>query len=425
MIRRQSASQAGCRTWSRRFPASGSGAGRPQPGRMVIGTRLCGFLRTFSPVVFRAKRLIGRHSPDGHGRKSAGHGFAPRHPVTGERASRRYLFPVLVGLGIAASQGAELFVNRILRPDAAETVWISEAVLAAGFVVVTWLWVRLRETQIALTDLERQQIVAETQLTIAARVQTSLLPALPGPSRRCQLARRRGTGRQDWRGLLRFPAASRRAHVRGARGRLGQGRRGGCLPRERASDPARARPGRDAPRDVAVATCRRPCSPTRRAASTSPASSQSSTGIALDGVHERRAPCRRAVDPQGCPRPWRGWAAGRPAEPTRGSKRKRSCSATTISWSSCRTASRRRWTRRETGSSRPSLSQIEPRGKTHAGGCLRGTAGGGQERVRSARRRRVDGRPHGCCLRRDRLTGAGCRGPGHAAARQIEACLST
>jgi phosphoserine phosphatase RsbU/P len=83
---------------------------------------------------------------------------------------------------MAASQGIELFVNRILRPDAEEITWISEAVLACGFVVASWLWVRLRETQVALTDLERQQIVADTQLTIAARVQTSLLPALPGPS---------------------------------------------------------------------------------------------------------------------------------------------------------------------------------------------------------------------------------------------------
>ena len=97
-------------------------------------------------------------------------------------ASRRYLLPILVVLGTAASQAAELFVNRILRPDAEEITWISEGVLAGGFVVAIWFWVRLRETQIALTDLERQQIATETQLTIAARVQTSLLPALPEPS---------------------------------------------------------------------------------------------------------------------------------------------------------------------------------------------------------------------------------------------------
>jgi hypothetical protein len=97
-------------------------------------------------------------------------------------AHRRVLFLGLVVCGFAASQGIELFVNRILRPNAEEFAWISEAVLALGFVGVTWLWFRLRETQIALTDLERQQIVADTQLTVAARVQTSLLPALPGPS---------------------------------------------------------------------------------------------------------------------------------------------------------------------------------------------------------------------------------------------------
>jgi serine phosphatase RsbU (regulator of sigma subunit) len=95
----------------------------------------------------------------------------------------RHLYVLALFLGeIAASQGIELFVNRILRPDAEEITWISEVVMAGGFVAVTWLWIRLRETKIALTDLEREQIVAEAQLTIAARVQTSLLPALPAPS---------------------------------------------------------------------------------------------------------------------------------------------------------------------------------------------------------------------------------------------------
>ncbi len=94
----------------------------------------------------------------------------------------RYLFPILVVLAIAVSQGLELFVNRVLRPDAEEITWISDLVLASGFIVVTWLWVRLRETQIALTGLERQQIVADTQLTIAARVQASLLPRMPQQS---------------------------------------------------------------------------------------------------------------------------------------------------------------------------------------------------------------------------------------------------
>jgi serine phosphatase RsbU (regulator of sigma subunit) len=94
---------------------------------------------------------------------------------------RPFVFLAIMAGSLAASQGVELFVNRVLRPDAREITWISEALLAAGFVVVSWLSVRLREAQIALTDLERQQIVADTQLTVAARVQTSLLPTLPEP----------------------------------------------------------------------------------------------------------------------------------------------------------------------------------------------------------------------------------------------------
>jgi hypothetical protein len=70
-------------------------------------------------------------------------------------AHRHALVLGLVLCAIAASQGIELFVNRVLRPDAEEITWIGEAVLAVGFVVVTWLWFRLRETRIALTDLER------------------------------------------------------------------------------------------------------------------------------------------------------------------------------------------------------------------------------------------------------------------------------
>lgn len=97
-------------------------------------------------------------------------------------SGRRVLFPVLVFSAIAASQGIELFVNHVLRPSNSEIAWISDVVLSAGFVTVTWLWIRLRETTLALTELERERIVVNTQLTVAARVQTSLLPRLPPPT---------------------------------------------------------------------------------------------------------------------------------------------------------------------------------------------------------------------------------------------------
>ena len=93
-----------------------------------------------------------------------------------------------VGTGLLASlvvlvlsQGVEWFINRVLRPDAAEWTWISEAIVSAGLIVVMLLWIQLREARQALTTLERQQVVLDTQLSIAAEVQRALLPATPAP----------------------------------------------------------------------------------------------------------------------------------------------------------------------------------------------------------------------------------------------------
>jgi len=90
---------------------------------------------------------------------------------------------VVLGLGaITASHAIELVINRVIRPDAEEITWLSEVSLAAGFLIITWLWLRLRETRSALSDLERQRVVDEAQLTVAARVQMSLLPSVPQPT---------------------------------------------------------------------------------------------------------------------------------------------------------------------------------------------------------------------------------------------------
>jgi serine phosphatase RsbU (regulator of sigma subunit) len=89
---------------------------------------------------------------------------------------------LLLVLGAAAaSQAVEVFINRVIRPDAAEITWISDLILACGFLVGAWLWLQLHETRQALSDLEHQRVLDEVQLTIAAKVQTSLLPAVPKP----------------------------------------------------------------------------------------------------------------------------------------------------------------------------------------------------------------------------------------------------
>lgn len=93
----------------------------------------------------------------------------------------RSLFVLVILGGVGLSQAVELFINRVLRPDAEEITWLSELILACGFVLVTWLLLRLRETKVALSGLARQQLLIEAQLSLAAAVQKSLLPAIPAP----------------------------------------------------------------------------------------------------------------------------------------------------------------------------------------------------------------------------------------------------
>jgi phosphoserine phosphatase RsbU/P len=84
-------------------------------------------------------------------------------------------------IAVVASQLIEVFINRVLRPDAKEWTWISETVVVAGFLVVTPLWLQLRQAREALGASERARLAVETQLSVAAEVQRALLPAIPAP----------------------------------------------------------------------------------------------------------------------------------------------------------------------------------------------------------------------------------------------------
>ena len=63
------------------------------------------------------------------------------------------------------------------------TEWLdtNDVVLAIGLGVATWLWVNLRMTRSRLQDAERQRVVLDTQLSVAADIQAQLLPAMPAP----------------------------------------------------------------------------------------------------------------------------------------------------------------------------------------------------------------------------------------------------
>jgi len=82
---------------------------------------------------------------------------------------------------VVASQGVELFINRVLRPDVKEWTWISEILLIGALSFTTTLWSRLRLARTAVADLELRQLRIQTELAVAAKVQRALLPVIPEP----------------------------------------------------------------------------------------------------------------------------------------------------------------------------------------------------------------------------------------------------
>lgn len=73
----------------------------------------------------------------------------------------------------------ETWLISVLRPSEGELTWISDLVLACTLGVVLYLWLHLRLTREALVGLERNQIVVDTQLAVAAKIQRDLLPPTP------------------------------------------------------------------------------------------------------------------------------------------------------------------------------------------------------------------------------------------------------
>ena len=73
----------------------------------------------------------------------------------------------------------ETWLISLLQPSEGELTWISDLVLATSLGVVLYLWLHLRVTRAALVELERSQIVVDTQLAVAAKIQGDLLPPVP------------------------------------------------------------------------------------------------------------------------------------------------------------------------------------------------------------------------------------------------------
>lgn len=113
---------------------------------------------------------------------------AERHPA------QRY------GAGAIASVSAvfvyflatttEIAVIERVRPGEMELTWISDAILAVSFGFAVFLWLHLKWTRLTLSRIQRDHIVLETQLSLAAEIQRGLLPSAPADGDGLQWAAR-------------------------------------------------------------------------------------------------------------------------------------------------------------------------------------------------------------------------------------------
>jgi Stage II sporulation protein E (SpoIIE) len=73
----------------------------------------------------------------------------------------------------------EIAVIQRVRPGEMELTWVSDAVLAVAFGFVMFLWLHLKWTRMTLSRIQREHIVLNTQLSLAAEIQRGLLPSAP------------------------------------------------------------------------------------------------------------------------------------------------------------------------------------------------------------------------------------------------------
>lgn len=73
----------------------------------------------------------------------------------------------------------ELALIHVFEPTELELTWVSDVLLASALGVAVYLWRHLSATRLELAAKEREQLVLDTQLAIAADMQQRLLPRLP------------------------------------------------------------------------------------------------------------------------------------------------------------------------------------------------------------------------------------------------------
>ena len=103
----------------------------------------------------------------------------PALPVTSGK--RKHIFIALVSAVVVslAANGIELIVIRLVRPSEQALTWVSDLVIAVVLAAAIYLRLDLQATRMRLSRVEQEQIVADTELSLAAEIQSGRLPKAP------------------------------------------------------------------------------------------------------------------------------------------------------------------------------------------------------------------------------------------------------
>ena len=97
------------------------------------------------------------------------HASAEHRPATRSGAAAIATISAVLVYFLATT--SEIAVIERVRPGEMELTWISDAVLAVAFGFAVFLWLHLKWTRLTLSRMQREHIVLDTQLSLAAEIQ--------------------------------------------------------------------------------------------------------------------------------------------------------------------------------------------------------------------------------------------------------------
>jgi Stage II sporulation protein E (SpoIIE) len=100
-------------------------------------------------------------------------------PVTPGKRKRIFIALASAIVVSLAANGIELLVIRLVRPSEQALTWVSDVVIAVVLAVAVYLRLDLQATRMRLSRVEQEQIVADTELSLAAEIQSGRLPKTP------------------------------------------------------------------------------------------------------------------------------------------------------------------------------------------------------------------------------------------------------